>query len=51
MALLRALLYLLAVVLLVLAACGVRARVSFALLGAATALFAYSLPDLVVGFR
>jgi hypothetical protein len=51
MALARALLYLAALVLLVLAACGVPARVSLALLGAAAALLAYALPDVAGGFH
>ncbi len=42
----RALLYLAAVLLLVLAACGVQSRVSLALLGAACALLAYALPTI-----
>jgi hypothetical protein len=42
----QALLYLAAVVLIVLAAFGVPARVSLALLGAACALLAYTLPVL-----
>lgn len=41
---LQAILYITAVVLLVLAAFGITARVSLALLGAATALLAYALP-------
>jgi hypothetical protein len=41
---LQAILYLAAVVLLVVAAFGVPARVSFPLLAAATALLAYTLP-------
>lgn len=44
MATLQAILYIAAVVLLVLAAFGIPARVSLALLGAATALLAYVLP-------
>jgi hypothetical protein len=44
MALSQAILYLAAVILLVLAAFGIPARVSLALLGAATALLAYALP-------
>lgn len=44
MALIQALLYLAAVVLLVVAAFGVPSRVSLALLAAACALLAYSLP-------
>jgi hypothetical protein len=51
MALARALLYLAALILLVLAACGVPARVSLALLGAACALLAFALPDVVAGFH
>lgn len=50
MALAQALLYLAAIVLLVLAAFGVPARVSLALLGAACALLAYALPALQAGF-
>jgi hypothetical protein len=50
MALAVALLYLAAVALLVLAACGVKSRVSLALLGAACALLAYSLPAMAAGF-
>jgi len=49
MATLQAVLYIAAVVLLVLAAFGVPARVSLALLGAACALLAYSLPAIAVG--
>lgn len=41
---LQAVLYIIAVVLLAVAAFGVPARVSLALLGAATALLAYALP-------
>lgn len=44
MAQLQAILYIIAVVLLVLAAFGIPSRVSLALLGAATALLAYALP-------
>jgi hypothetical protein len=44
MALLQAILYLTAVVLIGLAAFGIPARVSLALLGAAAALLAYALP-------
>lgn len=44
-----AVLYLVACVLLVLAALGVPARVSLALLGAACALAAYSLPAMQAG--
>ena len=40
----RALLYLAAIVLIIIAAFGVRTRVNLALLGAATALLAYALP-------
>jgi hypothetical protein len=46
-----AVLYIVAVVLIVLAAVGVPARVSLALLGAATALLAYSLPVMQAGFN
>lgn len=42
----QAILYLAAVILLVVAAFGVPARVSLALLGAAAALLAYSLPTI-----
>lgn len=45
-----ALLYLAAVLLIVLAGCGVPARVSLALLGAACALLAFSLPAIQTGF-
>lgn len=45
-----AILYLLAVLLITLAAFGVPARVSLALLGAACALLAFSLPAIQVGF-
>jgi hypothetical protein len=45
-----AVLYIVAVVLLLLAAFGVPARVSLALLGAACALLAFSLPAMQVGF-
>jgi hypothetical protein len=51
MALARALLYLAALILLVLAACGVPARVSLELLGAACALLAFALPDIAAGFH
>lgn len=51
MATVRALLYLVAVLLLVLAACGVPARVSLALLAAACALLAFTLPDINARFR
>ena len=44
MALLQAILYILAVALIAVAAFGIPARVSLALLGAATALLAYTLP-------
>lgn len=44
MAQLQAVLYIIAVVLLVIAAFGVPARVSLALLGGASALLAYALP-------
>lgn len=50
MALAVALLYLAAVILLVLAALGVPSRVSLALLAAACALLAYSLPAIAAGF-
>jgi hypothetical protein len=49
MALAQALLYLAAVVLLVVAALGIPARVSLALLGAASALLAYALPAIATG--
>ena len=45
----RALLFLAAVLLIVLAACGLQSRVSLALLGAACALLAYSLPTIQAG--
>ncbi len=47
----QAILYVVAVVLLVLAAVGVPSRVSLALLGAACALLAYALPAIAAGFR
>lgn len=47
MAAFRAILYIAAVLLLVLAACGVQSRVSLALLGAACALLAFALPTVV----
>lgn len=43
---LQAILYIIAVVLLVLAAFGIPSRVSLALLAAATALLAYTLPTI-----
>jgi hypothetical protein len=46
MPLLQAILYITAVILIVLAAFGVAARVSLALLGAALALLAYALPTI-----
>ena len=49
MATARALLYLAAILLLVLAACGVPSRVSLALIGAACALLAFALPDIAGG--
>jgi hypothetical protein len=45
-----AILWLVAIVLLVAAAIGVSAKVSLALLGAAVALLAHSLPAIVAGF-
>lgn len=45
-----ALLYIVAVILIVLAAFGVQARVSLALLGAACALLAYAIPSIQAGF-
>jgi hypothetical protein len=51
MATAQALLYIAALLLLVLAACGVPARVSLALLGAACALLAYALPAIAAGFH
>lgn len=45
-----AILYLAAVILLVLAAVGIPARISLALLGAACALLAFSLPAMQAGF-
>lgn len=50
MKVLVAILYLVAVVLLALAAFGVSARVSLALLGAACALLAFALPSMQAGF-
>jgi hypothetical protein len=50
MALAQALLYVAAVALLVLAAVGVRSRVSLPQLGAACALLAFSLPAIAAGF-
>ena len=47
---LAAILYLAAVILLVLAALGIPARISLALLAAACALLAYSLPAMQAGF-
>lgn len=47
----QAILYLVAVILLVVAAFGVPARVSLALLGAACALLAYALPAIAGGFH
>lgn len=49
MAVLTAILYLAAIILIVLAAIGVNARVSLALLGAACALTAHSLPAITTG--
>lgn len=49
MALAVALLYLLAVVLVTLAACRTKAKVDLALLGLAVALLAYSLPAIDAG--
>lgn len=46
MATLQAILYIIAVALVVLAAFGIPSRVSLALLGAATALLAYALPSI-----
>jgi len=46
-----AILYVAAVILLVLAAFGIPARVSLALLGAACALLAFSLPAMQAGFQ
>lgn len=51
MALARALLYLVAVVLLVLAAVGVSSRVSLPLLGWACFVLAFALPDIAAGFH
>jgi hypothetical protein len=45
-----ALLYIVAILLIVLAAFGVSARVSLALLGAACALLAYAIPSFQAGF-
>lgn len=47
----QAILYLVAVILLAVAAFGVPARVSLALLGAACALLAFSLPTIAAGFH
>jgi hypothetical protein len=47
----QAILYVVAVVLLVLAAVGVPSRVSLALLAAACALLAFSLPAIAGGFH
>jgi hypothetical protein len=47
----QAILYLVAVVLIAVAAFGVPARVSLALLGAACALLAYALPAIAGGFH
>lgn len=49
MATVQAILYLIAVILLCLAAFGVPARVSLALLGAAAALLAFALPAISAG--
>ena len=46
-----AILYLAAVLLLILAGVGIPARVSLALLGAACALLAYSLPAIAAGLH
>jgi hypothetical protein len=51
MATAQALLYLAAILLLVLAALGIPARVSLALLAAACALLAFSLPAIAAGFH
>lgn len=51
MALARAILYLAAILLLVLAAVGVPSRVSLALLAATCALLAFALPDIAAGFQ
>ena len=51
MSLAVALLYLVAVVLLLAAAVGIPSRVSLALLGAACALLAFSLPAIAGGFH
>jgi hypothetical protein len=51
MLLARALLYLAAVALVVLAACGVPSRISLALLGAACFILAFALPDITAGFH
>jgi hypothetical protein len=51
MATAQALLYIAAVLLLFLAACGVTSRVSLALIAAACALLAYSMPAIAVAFR
>jgi hypothetical protein len=47
----QALFYVIGLVLLVVAAFGVTARVSLALLGAACALLAFSLPTIAAGFH
>lgn len=49
MATAQAILYIAAVVLIVLAACGVPSRVSLALLGAGCALLAFALPAIQAG--
>lgn len=49
MALLQAILYLTAIVLIALAAFGIPARISLALLGADLTLLAYTLPTITVG--
>jgi hypothetical protein len=50
MVILRAFLYLLAVILVALAAFGVGGRVSLALLGAAAFVLAFALPDIAAAF-
>jgi flagellar biosynthesis component FlhA len=51
MATARAVLYIAAIILLVLAALPIQSRVSLALVGAACALLAFALPDIAGGFH
>ena len=51
MATIQTVLYLVAIILLFVSAFPISSRVSLALLGAATALLAYSLPTMQVGFH